>query len=184
LGLVISKRLARLMGGDVGVFSRPGVGSTFWMTARLKRAPAVPAETGAQIEPLCDVLAQRFLGCRLLVAEDDPISQAVARGLLEAAGFVVDMVNNGEEAVRQAQTTRYALILMDMKMPVMDGLHATQAIRGFPRCANLPILAMTANAFADDRDRCLAAGMNGHIGKPVEPEALYAALMEWLVKAE
>jgi two-component system sensor histidine kinase/response regulator len=94
------------------------------------------------------------------------------------------MVNNGEEAVRKAQTTRYALILMDMKMPVMDGLHATQAIRGFPRCANLPILAMTANAFADDRDRCLAAGMNGHIGKPVEPEALYAALMEWLVKAE
>jgi two-component system sensor histidine kinase/response regulator len=117
------------------------------------------------------------------VAEDDATSQAVARGLLEDAGLVVDMVSNGRDAVARARETRYALILMDMKMPDMDGLQATRAIRQLPGWSNVPILAMTANAFADDRVRCLAAGMSGHLGKPVEPEVLYATLMQWLLKA-
>jgi CheY-like chemotaxis protein len=111
----------------------------------------------------------------------------VARCLLEDAGFVVDVVGDGQEAVDRVRTTSYALILMDMKMPVMDGLQATRAIRAISgRFSSdpftVPILAMTANAFADDRVRCLAAGMNGHIAKPVEPEALYSTLMQWLLK--
>ena len=119
----------------------------------------------------------------MLVAEDDGISQALARGLLLDAGLLVDMVSNGQEAVERARVEDYALILMDMKMPVMDGLQATHAIRQLPGRSAVPILAMTANAFADDRDRCIAAGMNGHIGKPVEPNVLYSTLMQWLLKS-
>ena len=186
LGLAICRRLAKLMGGDVGVTSQPGVGSTFWMTAHLKRALGEHSHVGPNAESLREVLALRFAGLRILVVEDDAISQAVARGLLEDAGFVVDVVGDGQEAVDRVRTTSYALILMDMKMPLMDGLQATREIRAIPDQFTIPntmpILAMTANAFADDRVRCLAAGMNAHIAKPVEPEALYSTLLQWLLK--
>ena len=182
LGLVISKRLAKLMGGDVGVTSQPGVGSRFWMTARLKRTLGETTQTRPNAEPLREILALRFPGLRILVAEDDATNQALARGLLEDAGLMVDMASNGRDAVELARSTDYALILMDLKMPIMDGLQATHAIRRLPGQSMIPILAMTANAFADDRDRCLAGGMSGHIGKPVEPEVLYATLVQWLLK--
>jgi signal transduction histidine kinase/ActR/RegA family two-component response regulator len=182
LGLAISRRLARLMGGDVGVSSQPGLGSTFWLTARVKRALGEASADGMSAEPLREVLSLRFAGLRILVVEDDATSQAVARGLLEDAGLAVDMVSNGREAVERVRTTSYALILMDMRMPVLDGVQATRLIRAIPGQAAVPILAMTANAFADDRNRCLAAGMNGHISKPVEPDVLYAAVMQWLLK--
>ena len=182
LGLVISKRLTKLMGGDVGVTSQTGAGSKFWMTARLKCAVEEASQSGPNADSLREILAERFPGLRILVAEDDSTSQAVARGLLEDAGLVVDMASNGRDAVERARTTSYALILMDMKMPFMDGMQATLAIRELPGHAKVPILAMTANAFADDRDRCLAAGMSGHIGKPVEPDVLYSTLLQWLLK--
>jgi len=185
LGLVIVQRLAALMGGQVGVTSTPGVGSTFWLTARLGRvtqistaAPATADAVGPM--PVEQELARRYRGVRVLLAEDEPVNQAVTVELLEDLGLVVDVVGTGQDAVERVHDGDYALVLMDLHMPVLDGLDATRAIRGLPGKESLPILAMTASAFADDRRRCLDAGMNDHIAKPVQPEALFAALLRWL----
>jgi CheY-like chemotaxis protein len=116
----------------------------------------------------------------VLLVEDNEINQEVAFGQLEDAKVQVDLAENGEAAVRMVQDNRYDLVLMDMQMPVMDGIEATRAIRSDPRFGDLPIIAMTANAMAVDRERCLEAGMNDHIAKPIEPEELFRVLAQWI----
>jgi CheY-like chemotaxis protein/anti-sigma regulatory factor (Ser/Thr protein kinase) len=181
LGLFISRRIALLMGGDVGVISEEGVGSTFWATMRLRRAvPGLDPELTADLDSSREILEREFSGQRILVVEDDPVSREVAVFLLEGAGLVPVVAGNGREAIEMAGAGRYAAILMDIEMPVMNGLDATRALRGMPGLATIPILAMTANAFDEDRRRSLDAGMNDHLGKPVQPEMLYARLLHWL----
>ena len=181
LGLAINRRIAHMMGGDVGVESHLGQGSRFWLTVRIRKGLHAAPDVAALAEPAETVLARDYRGQRVLVAEDDEINQALARLLLTDVGLELDIAANGLIALQMVQQNDYALVLMDMQMPEMDGLEATQAIRKLPgRQARVPILALTANAFAEDRERCLNAGMNDFVAKPVDPEALFEMLLKWL----
>jgi len=184
LGLAISKRLVEFMGGEIGVTSSLGQGSTFWFTVTLKKSTDHSAPTFAHPgQSALELLRKLHAGARILLAEDEPINQEVSRELLEDAKLVVDLAENGEMAVVMARSCHYDLILMDIQMPQLNGIDATRRIRRVPELAGVPILAMTANAFDDDRQACLAAGMNDHIGKPVDPEILYESLLKWLSRA-
>ena len=167
--------------------SQPGQGSTFWLELPFAPAQAPEVLTAAATAaaeaalPAAVGLADRPLrGLRVLLAEDNPINQEVACTLLNEAGARVSTADNGQIAVTLAARGGFDLILMDMQMPVMDGLHATTAIRALPApWGRVPIIAMTANAFEEDRRRCLDAGMDDYLAKPVDPEALRRCLSRW-----
>ena len=184
LGLAISKRLVEMMGGEIGLESALGQGSTFWFSIRLLKNPTAALSSISADKEGADVRLQReFSGAKILLAEDEPINQEVSLSLLEDAGLSVDVAEDGKIAVELAQRKRYDLILMDMQMPNLNGVDATRRIRANSLNRETPILAMTANAFEEDRQACLAAGMDDHIGKPVNPETLFKSVLVWLTRA-
>ena len=181
LGLAITERLARQMGGDVGVESTPGAGSTFWFTARLRKDTSVVQLTPpAPVADAADVIAREFANARILLVEDEPLNREVGAALLEAVKLHVDTSTDGEDAVAKAARQHYDLILMDLHLPKLDGVRATERIRRHPGCREVCILAMTASAYNEDRTHCLAAGMNDFIAKPVAPDVLYQVVLRWL----
>jgi CheY-like chemotaxis protein/anti-sigma regulatory factor (Ser/Thr protein kinase) len=203
LGLVISKRLVELMGGQLGVMSEPGEGSVFWFTARLERSALTarpealaPSEiTAGDMAPFGDFASPvpapasplgdtgRRAGPirgRVLVAEDNVVNQKVAARILERLGYAVDVAATGNEAVAAVGQHTYDAILMDGQMPQTDGFEATRVIRAMEGAHHTPIIALTASAMHGDRERCLAAGMDDYVSKPVSPEQLEAVLLRWV----
>jgi len=163
--------------GIENVLVKPVTSSTLFDTTLSVLSAESETRDDAGTTPSLDTVRTR--GTRVLLVEDNEINQEVAIGQLEDAEIAVDLAENGEIAVRMVQNKDYDLVLMDMQMPVMDGIEATRVIRADPRFNSLPIIAMTANAMAADRDRCLEAGMNDHIAKPIDPEQLFRVLLRW-----
>jgi CheY-like chemotaxis protein len=185
LGLAVSKSLAHAMGGEVGVESVHGKGSTFWFTARLKIGSPEEVVVHQREQHPLEAQLNRIGGARVLLVEDNEINQQVAGELLQGVGMEVDIADNGQIALqrleaRSVEGRPYDIVLMDMQMPVIDGITATRPIRETRSAAILPIVAMTANALQADSDRCLDAGMNDFVTKPITPEKLWQALLTWV----
>jgi PAS domain S-box-containing protein len=173
LGLAICKQLVQMMGGEIGVDSAPGSGSIFWFTARLGAADA----SAAHELPKARTATPAATTLRILVAEDNSANQKVAVAVLTRSGHAVDVVGNGIEAVNAVRAIAFDLVMMDLHMPEMDGISATRAIRAFAGDrSRVPIVAMTADALGGARERCLEAGMNDYISKPIDAEELHAAI--------
>ena len=179
MGLAICWRLIRLMGGSVRYSPREGGGSLFTCELTL---PIAQLQSGE--EERTSVVPSRSMGLggyRVLLAEDNIVNQKVARAMLERLGIQVDCVSNGVEAVSALTRQPYDLVLMDCQMPELDGYEAAKQIRNLgTQAANVPIVALTASALSDDRERCLQSGMNDFMGKPVKREELRTVLSAWL----
>ena len=183
LGLVITRHLAELMGGEAGVESTPSVGSTFWFSVCLKKMEMrrnVERQEPSAVVDAESLIRQRYAGQRILVADDEPLNQEIAMTLLQAVGLLVDTADDGVQAVELVCKKRYAAIFMDMQMPKLNGLEAVRQIRNFAGCGDLQIIAMTANAFAEDKALCIEAGMNDFLVKPFMPEQLFGVVLRAL----
>lgn len=184
LGLAIAHKLAELMGGEAGVESASGKGSTFWFSARLRvdeageLAVANGMDASRAVVEEMDALS--LDGRRVLLAEDNAFNREVAVAMLEDLGLVVEVAEDGREAVQQVSNHDYDIVLMDVQMPGMDGLQATRVIRATPGYEALPIVAMTANAMSEDRQRCLEAGMTDYLSKPIDPAGLTAIMRRYV----
>jgi PAS domain S-box-containing protein len=181
LGLAITRRLAELMGGEIGAQSRPGAGSTFWLTARL-RDPAGAERQHCTVgdSELLNQVVRRCAGIPVLLVDDDKVCREVARSMLWRAGLKVDMAKDGYEALRMIEIGHYSAVLMDIQMPGMDGLAATRAIRRLANGAALRVIALTAKALDLQPQTCLEAGIDAVLGKPVEASALHSTLLAQL----
>ncbi len=180
LGLAICKRLVELMGGEIGVDSRVGEGSRFWFELPFEVAPSDALPVQARLVKGDDATLTRLHGRRVLLVEDNRLNQEVATQFLRRAGLVVSVAENGRVALERLADASFDVVLMDCQMPVMDGYEATRLIRAQPQFRALPIIAMTANALVGDRERSLEAGMNDHLTKPVNANALYQILLRWI----
>jgi len=183
LGLTISQRLVNLMGGEIQVDSTVDHGSTFAFRLPLDLSHETLSSTHSHTQPWTLEAPPNLQGIRVLLVDDNEINQQVAQELLSSAGVDVCVANNGQEAVELATSQTFEAILMDLQMPVMDGYTATRALRKNPALQPLPIIAMTANAMAGDKEKCLQAGMNDHIPKPIDPEYLFTTLLRWVTPA-
>jgi PAS domain S-box-containing protein len=179
LGLAITRHLAELMGGEAGAESTVGVGSTFWFSVKLKKGDEKAASPVTAVDAEAEI-RKHYPGHRILVVDDEPINREVALIQLEAVDLVVDTAEDGAEAITLARRNSYAAIFMDMQMPKLNGLEATREIRHLPGYRDTPIIAMTANAFAEDKARCIEAGMNDMLIKPFNPDDLFAILLRLL----
>jgi PAS domain S-box-containing protein len=176
LGLAISKRLVEMMGGDIGVKSQPGSGSTFWFSVPLQRGE-LPHEP---VAPLTNLDLSVLSGARILVVEDNLFNQQIAKSLLEKQHVHVIIASNGQEAIERLLEAPFDCVLMDVQMPVMDGLEATRRIRANPSLAGTRVIAMTANARSEDWLACRAAGMDDFIAKPINLSVMYSIVAKWL----
>jgi len=186
LGLAITKKLAQLMGGNAGVSSTPGIGSTFWFTAQFEKSEkdefTTVTETEASFESAEKILIRDFSSCKILLADDEPMNRQLIQELLASIEPIFDIAVNGVQALELASKNTYDLILMDMQMPEMSGLEAAAQIRLLPNGENVPIVALTGNAFAEDMDRCFKAGMNDFIAKPFKLQQLFSTILKWVSK--
>jgi CheY-like chemotaxis protein/HPt (histidine-containing phosphotransfer) domain-containing protein len=187
LGLAICRQLTELMGGKIAVSSQPGHGSDFYFSAEFRLAGDQLATTHLHNQDRHRDQVYDFSGIRnaaVLLVDDVELNRVVALAFLRQAGVRVDTAVNGQEALERIAEKDYALVLMDIQMPVLDGLSATAQLRANPRYAHLPVLAMTAHAMSGDRERSLEAGMNDHLIKPIDPDTLFAALLRWIPKRD
>ncbi len=179
LGLTISKQIVNMMQGDIWVKSKPGHGSSFFFTAIFKIAEG----NAAIVSPVASVeQTTKIYHGHLLLVEDNQINQIIAEELLQSVGYTIEIANNGQEALDMLEKKPYDLVLMDIQMPVMDGLTAAQKIRANTKFAKLPIVAMSAHAMTGDKEKSLKHGMDDHITKPISPDILYNTLHYWLNK--
>ncbi len=180
LGLAICRQLVELMGGKISVSSEPGKGSTFRFNVILHRAAEAAPPRAAAVNPKKPQKLPRWAGERILVVEDIAINRTIATALLQKVGFSVLTANDGEAALAVLASEPVDLVLMDVQMPVMDGLTATREIRANPRLHGLPVIAMTAHATVEDQRQTAEAGMDAHLTKPIVPQLLYDTLARWL----